>query len=180
MDKKIHTNKGVIYLWKNNTFLKIDKKKRRNLEKITVEKKLKEDFPKAFITHSEKGAPILKQCDFQHISVSHYKNLFAFYMADYPVGIDIQLFKSNLNKGKHFFVNLEEEGVFDFNVLNLHLIWSTKEVIYKKYSGKIKDFKNEITVLEIDDKTEKITAKYQQQTENLHFKKTEEFVLVWS
>lgn len=179
MNKNFQTHKGEIYIWKNDSFLEIEKKKRRSFEKQEVEKKLQEDFPKSFITHLENGVPVLKNNIYKCISISHYKNLFAFYLSDFPVGIDIQKFKKKLSKGSYFFTNAKEAKLFSFTELNLHLIWSVKEAIYKKYKGKIKDFKREITVLEIDLKTKKIKAEFQNQIEELEFIKTAEFILVW-
>src|SRR5699024_11308648 len=114
-----------------------------------------------------------------YIFISHYKILFTFYLSYLPVGIDIQKLKKKLSKGNYFFTNAKEAKLFSFTELNLHLIWSVKEAIYKKYKGKIKDFKREITVLEIDLKTKKIKAEFQNQIEELEFIKTAEFILVW-
>ena len=62
--------------------------------------------------------------------------------------------------------------------LNLHLIWSAKEALYKLLEGKILNFKEAIKVIEIGDS--KIWAEVNNKNYELYFHTNTEFVLVYS
>ena len=46
-------------------------------------------------------------------------------------------------------MNLREEELLQLTDLNLHLVWSAKEAIYKYRKGKVENYKESMTVLEI-------------------------------
>ncbi len=131
------------------------------------------------ICHWESGAPFIANFSHKNISISHSKNFYAIQLCDSKkVGLDIQVYKKNLFKGKSYFVNKEEESDIEMSELNLHLIWSAKEALYKLLEGKILNFKEAIKVIEIGDS--KIWAEVNNKNYELYFHTNTEFVLVYS
>jgi len=102
---------------------------------------------KATIDHKESGAPFLVEFPEKYISVSHSQDYYAIQFSnEKAVGIDIQIFKKNLAKGKDYFVNDWEAENLEMTELNLHLIWSAKEAIYKQLSGDIEKYREELVI----------------------------------
>ena len=104
------------------------------------------------IEHRDSGAPYLPEYPDQFISISHSKNWYAIQLSKVDeVGIDIQLIKENIHEGRSYFINTQEESSLDLNYLNLNLIWSAKEALYKFMKGEVEQYKESITVLKIDE-----------------------------
>lgn len=103
------------------------------------------------LEHLDNGAPFLPEYPDQFISISHSKQWYAIQLSKVDeVGVDIQLIKENISEGRSYFVNQEEEENFDLTILNLNLIWSAKEALYKLKKGKVEHYKDSITIIKIE------------------------------
>ncbi len=102
------------------------------------------------IAYHKSGAPFLKDSNL-FISISHSGFFFAVQLSVVDcVGVDIQVFKSLISRGYSYFVNEQEEIKHELNELNLHLIWCAKECVYKLKKGKIKNYREDISIVEIE------------------------------
>ena len=103
------------------------------------------------LEHLDNGAPFLPDFPDQYISISHSKQWYAIQLSTVDeVGVDIQLIKENIYEGRSYFINHEEQKNFDLTILNLNLIWSAKEALYKLKKGKVEHYKDSITVIKIE------------------------------
>ena len=104
------------------------------------------------LEHLDNGAPFLPEYPDQFISISHSKQWYAIQLSKVDeVGVDIQLIKENIHEGRSYFVNQEEERLMDLNNLNLNLIWSAKEALYKRNKGQVEHYKESITIIKINE-----------------------------
>lgn len=96
---------------------------------------------------TEKGKPILNGLNVS-VSFSHSKHLIACIidLEGKEVGIDIEKLRENILNLKHKFVKDTDSTPFQDPVLNGHLIWGAKEVLYKIYALKELDFLNHLSV----------------------------------
>ncbi len=129
------------------------------------------------IQYGVKGNPELLTSPF-NISISHSKGWFAVYIGNSAIGIDIQEQKSNISTGKSFFLNNKEAQWS--SIIDLHLIWSSKEVIYKILKGDIEDVMINVIILEIDHLNHKIKAQYFDSKFDLFFDVFDSVVLVYN
>ncbi len=131
------------------------------------------------INHKESGAPFIVEFPEKNISISHSQDYYAIQLSDKnKVGVDIQVFKKNLAKGRDYFVNEWEEKSLDLTELNLHLVWSAKEAFYKLQEGDIEKYKDEMIVREIG--VNQIMIENDGVRFNLSYQFSEHFVLVHS
>lgn len=79
------------------------------------------------------GKPSLSGMD-THISMSHSGSYSCVYLDQKrPVGVDIQQIKPSISAGADFFLNENEKvWVNHKNNLQMHLIWSVKESVFKQ------------------------------------------------
>jgi 4'-phosphopantetheinyl transferase EntD len=104
------------------------------------------------LKHLNNGAPFLPDYPDQYISISHSREWYAIQLSKVDeVGVDIQLIKENIFEGRSYFVNQEEDRNIDLTNLNLNLIWSTKEALYKLKKGEVDHYKDSITVIRIEE-----------------------------
>lgn len=129
------------------------------------------------IQYGVKGNPELLKSPF-NISISHSKGWFAVYIGNSAIGIDIQEQKSNISTGKSFFLNNKEAQWS--SIIDLNLIWSSKEVIYKILKGDIDDVMINVIILEIDHLNHKIKAQYFDSKFDLFFDVFDSVVLVYN
>src|SRR5690554_1004494 len=181
MDIKIKTQEGLIYVWfdESSSHKRNDGLSKSEVEKKEVKRKIKDLYPTAVLEHEENGAPILKNTVYPSISISHFRGWYALYFSDKTNGIDLQTFKKTLLKGKGYFVNSKDEEL-PLTELHLHLIWSAKEAFYKKKKGNIQDLKNDVSIKEINFKTELVSLESEGLIEYLNFQVFQDFVLVWT
>lgn len=181
MEEIIKTKTGVIHKWKDNCYGDkiIHRLKKREIETSVVKDKLSQIYPDSILTYKNTGEPIIKNNKFPFISISHSKDLFAIYLSNEPVGIDIQYFKESLVKGTAYFLN-DKEYELDLTALNLLLIWSAKEAYYKKRGGEIVDLKDEVTVTDINMQKKQLLIQYDRVIEVLNLQVRENHVLVWT
>lgn len=171
---------AVIYCWFSDGLHEdtLQRKERRALEREEVLSQLKTIFgEKTTVLHTDFGQPIIRNTPYSHISISHSDGWYAVFLAMKPIGIDIQCFRENILKGKHYFVNTEEEKLPQ-TIENFHLIWGGKEAVYKKYSGHFNDLKNDVTVVQLDDSI--MLQLFENQIECCCYKVTKEWALVWT
>ncbi len=131
----------------------------------------------ADLFYGEKGNPMLKNNP-NFLSISHSNGYFALYLSKHPNGVDIQTFKDRMSGGSHFFLT-EEEKKWSSHI-DLHLIWSAKEAIFKKMKGEFSNYLLEISVIELDKVHNRISVSYFGKTEELNFLVSEKTVLVYT
>lgn len=109
---------------------------------------------KVLVAHEDSGAPYIIGFPDKRVSISHSKKMYAIQLSEGGnVGIDIQVTKKGLAKGKDYFVNNEEEELIEMTERNLHLIWSAKEAVYKRLKGNIDKYKEGMVVNDIQNDT---------------------------
>ena len=171
-----------LIVWEDKNYLeKLEKGyKKREIEKEEINRVLNSIEKGIVLKNKANGAPYLQNSSHSHISISHYGGHYAIYLSNEPVGVDIQILKDSLFKGRHYFVNDYEESILDLTKINLHLIWTAKEAFYKKYSGEIEDLKNEVSILKIDQQKTLIHLKHQEEIYTLNFALFDEYVVTWT
>lgn len=100
------------------------------------------------ILKDEYGKPYLKDSSF-FISMSHTKGFAAVIAAPYPVGVDIQERWSSILRLKNKFVGSTELSIVEHaedEIGALHILWGTKEGLYKAYGRRKIDFKMHLFV----------------------------------
>lgn len=82
-----------------------------------------------------------------HISLSHSHDMVAVAYADVPLGIDVQLFTTKIERIANKFMTHEDLAALGSNRLEeLHAYWGAKECLYKGYGRRELDFKTHIFV----------------------------------
>lgn len=181
MEIMIETEIGIIHKWKDDSYAeKINQSlKRRDIESAAIKDKLLKLYPESILSHKDSGEPIIKGNKFPYISISHCKDIFTFYLAHEPIGIDIQYYVDSLLKGKHYFLNKYEDEL-EWTELDLLLLWSAKEAFYKKKGGAIGDLRDEVTVTSIDYEKNQIMIQYNGMEKGLNLQIESNFVMVWT
>ena len=94
------------------------------------------------------GKPFFENGSTQ-FSISHSGNLLGIIVSTAAIGLDIQEFSKSVNKVSHKFITEENLAVFPTHVSmsdQQHILWSTKEAVFKAYGlGKV-DFKKDILI----------------------------------
>jgi hypothetical protein len=101
-----------------------------------------------FIENEASGKPFLNESNW-NVSVSHSnKWLFIQVAKDFQPGIDIEPIRDKIIKIAPRFLNESDRINLSLlpQLLGLHLIWGAKECIYKSYSLRGLDFRNEIFI----------------------------------
>lgn len=130
------------------------------------------------IDHDELGAPSLKGRK-EFISISHSGNAYAVQIRTTDnVGVDVQLYKSDIDKGAFYFVNKEEESSIELSIENLHVIWAAKEAAYKLFKGNVLRYKEDLTIVSINDSIVKV--KHLNEIYTFKFSLREDFILVYA
>jgi phosphopantetheinyl transferase len=154
---EIQTSKGVIF---------IEKLDLENLAKTIVSQKIKDLLTSKLqvgeinIMHLDNGQPYIDNIPQLNISISHSKQWISIYISeDYAVGIDIEESNEKLKFIQNQFVNEREKNLFDTNNLEiLQLIWSSKEAIFKYFSGEFATLEKQVSVENIDFENQIIKA----------------------
>lgn len=167
----VNTLSGNLYVWEAPDFAQLLDAggKKKEIEKLMIKglfDHLNIDYQ--LLHYTPEGAPFLKNDDSQYLSISHSNGWFAVYLDKVPVGVDIQVFNTSLGRGSSYFINKKEQKWAD-QELYLQLIWCAKEAVFKKYGGKIKDLKNEVTTKNIDIEIDNITVNFNGNCEQLCF-----------
>lgn len=133
----------------------------------------------------EFGRKFIKPAEPVFYSISHSSPLVAVLESKLPAGIDIQVWRPNIEKIAHKFLHPEE---FDFcrnEVESIHAFWGAKEAMFKAYNGKGIEFKKDLRVF--PDKREpwhsgigKVIKNNREQIYNLHFHRFNKGLMVIS
>ena len=177
--EKISTDIGQIWIWKvagwgllEETGSKVVWQKK---EVVRMLRTLGYSIDK--LSYKPSGQPILMTGSKDYLSISHTQDWFAIYIASEPVGIDIEVERDSIEKGREWFVNAQELSLYNGQNA-LHLIWGAKEAYYKKREGKIADLKNDVTIKEINNSG--IQINHDGQTTTLIYRKIENVYVVWT
>ncbi|MBW7868318.1 MAG: 4'-phosphopantetheinyl transferase superfamily protein [Brumimicrobium sp.] len=178
---KIEVNPtSLIYYWEDMSYPdKLVNAKKQEVERKEIIEKMKEIFPLAEIKHQTGLAPTVSHTNYSHISISHSQGLYAIYLSNENIGIDIQRYKGELSKGRNYFIN-EREECFLSDEQALYLIWSAKEAFYKKMGGEIPDLKNNVTILSIQTPIKQIVLEHDNKLYKLSYLESKQFVLMWT
>lgn len=130
------------------------------------------------IIRDESGAPFFNNESMPFLSISHSGNWFAVQLCEKDkVGIDIQIMKSDIERGMRYFVNKREEEVLELTNFNLNLIWAAKEAVYKFKRGKLEFYKEALTVIGIDNGT--LTVEVDNERVECSYLTQDDFILVY-
>lgn len=157
---KIECDQSIVFVFKEQLDKRPVDSVKLNYQRIIVSRCLSQilGYEKVELEHMDNGAPYLPKYTDQYISISHSKQWYAIQLSGVDrVGVDIQIIKENIYSGRSYFINDEEERGIELNNLNLNLIWSAKEALYKLKKGEVENYRNSITILAI--KENQITAR---------------------
>jgi hypothetical protein len=145
---------------KNIFFL--TKKEKIRLSTFTTEKRKKEYvgvislknhfFKNDEINYDEFGAPFLLNQKDRFISISHSHIYIGMIIANFKIGLDIELISDKVIRVTSKFINKKEEMCFDtHSAEEMIRIWTMKEVLYKIASFPGLDIKKHIQIERKDD-----------------------------
>ena len=82
------------------------------------------------------------------ISISHSGDYASIYLDNAPCGVDIQMRKPAITKLRHkYCTDADLETFNEYDVMDaLHLVWCSKEAVYKAYGQKEVDYKRHIRI----------------------------------
>jgi len=82
------------------------------------------------------------------ISISHSGQYASIYLDKVPCGVDIQIRKSSISRIQHKYCTDSDLQAFNgLDIMDaLHLIWCSKEAVYKAYGQKEVDYKRHIRI----------------------------------
>ncbi|MEM6769133.1 MAG: 4'-phosphopantetheinyl transferase superfamily protein [Bacteroidota bacterium] len=95
----------------------------------------------------EMGKPHLRDSHF-HVSISHTVDYAAAIAHPNPCGVDVQRIVPRIRRMAHKFVGAAEQKQLlpEHELLQLHLIWSAKEAMYKAFGRRELDFRKNLFV----------------------------------
>lgn len=138
------------------------------------------------IGYDAQRKPYLTGIDTQ-ISMSHSGDYVTVYLSDNStVGVDIQEMKPSISKGAFYFLNdMEMQWANLEDNLQMHLIWSAKEAVFKYAGDAAIDMKKHMTISPF---TSNQTGSFEvtmqkgidQQIVQLQFDTFENYVLTWT
>lgn len=83
------------------------------------------------IAYSPIGAPYLVGSP-MHVGISHSNDLVGLALAPFKIGLDIELISDRIHGIKNRFTTSQEVALFSYaEAINLTIIWTIKEVLYK-------------------------------------------------
>ncbi len=166
-------------------FYKLQSEKKKK-EWLGVRLLLKEIFEnQSFdLNYNDQGKPFLTDLSY-HISISHSgKYVCILTNQKLEVGVDIQVFKSNIEKGTELFMSEKElkDCTEKINSNILHVYWGAKESIYKLIGLKDTNIKTDIYISPFDFRNfGQIRGKYKNsKLIKLNYELSDEYVLVYT
>lgn len=154
------------------------KAQKRQLEFLST-RCLLQRINKNWHIHYNNKVPFIPNSE-KYISISHSGNLACIYLENKKIlGIDIQLITNKVIKTKDkFTLMFENNGCL--NELNLNIIWSVKETIYKAFSTQDLNFKEQIFVEHIDFENNIVLTLVNETSLKVNFKLLEtDFILTY-
>ncbi|MBR9831904.1 4'-phosphopantetheinyl transferase superfamily protein [bacterium] len=109
------------------------------------------------IYYSEFGKPHLSSTN-KHISISHSKGMCAMYIGDQSNGVDLQILKNNIESIAHKYLDNSELKLIQSQLEDYHILWCTKEAVFKAYGRKKIFLKKNIFVQSINKTENKVVA----------------------
>ncbi len=122
--------------------------KGRDLEKAALSEFLMAQHPGKTLQKDENGKPYFKE-GFPHFNYSHsQQHLFWGENPRFPMGVDIEIERPQLQRVAHKYCNQEELDYTDSGTQTrlLLAIWSAKETMFKAYGKGIVDFKEDMKI----------------------------------
>lgn len=180
--KYYHSNfskSNGLVLFENEAWINSDRKEIRRSQHACLKRFLEEalKISKPVLQKKESGAPEVIGSELR-ISISHSSKWLAMQWSDDDrVGVDVQVIKKGLHRGRKYFVNEREEKSLDLTDENLLKIWCAKETIYKMFEGDLKSFKESITVINFD--VSSLQAEVEGEIVRCQFKTWEDFYLMY-
>ncbi|HJW29233.1 MAG TPA: 4'-phosphopantetheinyl transferase superfamily protein [Saprospiraceae bacterium] len=98
--------------------------------------------------YDEFGRPVLRGSS-KHISISHSELWCAAMISDRPCGVDIQVYSDTVSRISKRFLTEKDELLARKNkhtLHELHLLWGTKECLYKAYGKRKLGFREHIFI----------------------------------
>ena len=181
-EHRIVFEKGTILIWKLSDFQQQIgfQGSKKELERQTILKMLhKLGHYTDSLHYKSNGQPQITIDSTLFLSISHSEGWFAIFVANVPVGIDIQEQRKSIIRGKAYFVN-KRDLLLEQSLQNLHLIWGAKEAFYKKQEGQINDLREEVSLGKIDLGNKTLEVEFQKSVEELSFLQFESAYLVWT
>lgn len=126
-------------------------------------------FNETIFTRKSTGKP---HCDDFHLSISHHKNYLVVAKSAYPIGIDIEGKRGQLEKIKDKFLHINEKK-WVRGLIDLQRIWSIKEVVYKIFDDDQIIFKRDIEVDQGEGNILKARVKRNESIEKIIFEAVE-------
>lgn len=138
------------------------------------------------IGYDSERKPHLTSSDTE-LSISHSGAYVCVYLNERaPVGVDIQQMKPSISKGSFYFLNEEEQQWVDpENNLEMHLIWSGKEAVFKYAGDAAVDLKKHITIKQFSSNQNglfevNLQKANTRETVLVRFDSFEDYVLTWT
>ena len=149
--------------------------KKRALEILSTKNLLKKMGEKREITHNTYGAPQISKDDY--ISISHSAELVAIILSQNKCGIDIENISNKAIKIYNKFEN--QKKLIENNSDLATLIWSAKECVFKLHQKGNINFKEDIKIMNIDNKNNKISVLFKEEKLILNYLKINNHFLVY-
>ncbi len=142
------------------------------------------DSPDFKLNYDEQGKPFLEDPHCK-ISISHSgKNVCVLISQKLNVGVDVQVFKTNIKKGIGLFMSEKElaDCTNKMDATLLHIYWGAKEAIYKLIGLKKTNIKTDIYIFPFKSKVSgMLKGKFAgRKIINLNYQLTDDFCLVYT
>jgi len=89
-----------------------------------------------------------------HFSISHSADTLGIIISEATIGLDIQIASKTIQKVSHKFITEENLKIFPTDMVDAdrqHILWCTKEAVFKAYGLGSVDFKEDILVHSYDE-----------------------------
>lgn len=178
-----HIRTGIGEIWivdaLENGFFKLESESRQAFEGRVMSKMIASTLGEVQLRHTSKGAPFIENHPELSISISHSENWFAIYVSDNPmIGVDLEIPSRRLNKIQDHFLSQHEREMLDLSNDKLPIYWGVKESTIKLAKGEVGDFKEDIQIESISEKT--VTARFKSKIIQLEYTVHRQFVLVYT
>lgn len=134
------------------------------------------------LTKTPKGKPYLLKSQ-TSLSFSHSKQLIACLIdkSGQACGVDIETLRTSIQQVAHKFVRSDDSTPFNGDVLmHQHLIWGSKEVLYKIFAERELDFLCHLNVIFDEKLIGIITKNPHPEYHNIDYQVVENSLLVWN
>lgn len=151
------------------------KSQKRKLEILVVRALLKEMCGYVKLDYNKYGAPFLDIN--KKISISHSRQLVAIIVSEFKSAIDTEIISKRVAKIKDKFISSNDN--ITESQEDLTIAWSTKECIFKWHQKGNLNFKDDISIKNIDHSTKTIEVSFDKNLFILNFLKINNHILVY-